>query len=804
MRLIECYIENFGKICKQKFEFSKGLNKICQNNSTGKTTLSVFIKVMLYGMSDTKKTSLSENERKHYLPWSGALCSGSITFSVGDKTYRVERSFGQKAGTDTFALYDLNTGKLSSDFSSALGEELFGIDADGFERTVFLSERSLSPKSDNKSVSAKLSDLVGTDGDIGGMDDAIKSLEEERKLLYKKGGAGKISDLRGSITELELELSSLDEIERTSIQNRETAERISAEIAKYNEQLTALATERGAALTLADREKFEENHKLLKSQLAEKIRRQEELIEFFKGTPPSHEEIENAYLDYSRATAITSDSQSSKTDSEEFARLGEYFSKTSDGDISSVSDACDKARGALEKKNLPHIQRARELFSKRIPTRDELDGQINSLTSKTRKKLSPAPFLLMLAAVLAAVGGILLDAPYSYASYAVAAITATSSAILIFSGVRKRRAASNSYKSAEMFINSITDDITQNNPLETLYEMRSMYDIAITDDSEKEYLENIEIIKSFLDKINPCSDTVDPLGEVADVLAKYKRYSELRAKHTYIAESYAAQAQKAEEMLSRANGFLSRYGLYGEAAFAKIREKLLEYKSVTESISEKRREIETFAALHRIGDTKILNARPLSQIDGEREKLEARKNELTRELGALNSSRHTAEMKLFRKDEIIEKKDLLCDELESLESRLQIILMTQKYLEAAKDTLTSKYLGKTKSSFEKYSSVISGMNDEKFEMSTDFGVSRIEGGATRPSDAYSKGTRELYAIAARLALCDSLYGSEKPFIILDDPFASLDDERCRAALKLLRELGKERQIIYFTCSASRI
>ena len=35
------------------------------------------------------------------------------------------------------------------------------IDADGFERTVFLSERNLSVKNENKTVSAKLSNLVG-------------------------------------------------------------------------------------------------------------------------------------------------------------------------------------------------------------------------------------------------------------------------------------------------------------------------------------------------------------------------------------------------------------------------------------------------------------------------------------------------------------------------------------------------------------------------------------------------------------------------------------------------------------------
>ena len=137
---------------------------------------------MLYGMSDTKRTGLDENDRKHYLPWDGSVARGTLTFAFGDKEYRIERSFAPKPADDTFTLYYTATAKVTDDLRDPVGEELFGIDADGFERTVFLSERALTPKSENKSVSAKLSDLVGCDGDIGVMDDAMKALDEERKF----------------------------------------------------------------------------------------------------------------------------------------------------------------------------------------------------------------------------------------------------------------------------------------------------------------------------------------------------------------------------------------------------------------------------------------------------------------------------------------------------------------------------------------------------------------------------------------------------------------------------------------------
>ena len=63
--------------------------------------------------------------------------------------------------------------------------------------------------------------------------------------------------------------------------------------------------------------------------------------------------------------------------------------------------------------------------------------------------------------------------------------------------------------------------------------------------------------------------------------------------------------------------------------------------------------------------------------------------------------------------------------------------------------------------------------------------------------------RELVDVCARFALTDAMYEKEKPFMLLDDPFANLDDVNLAEAMSLLRSLAKERQIIYFSCSNSR-
>jgi uncharacterized protein YhaN len=64
----------------------------------------------------------------------------------------------------------------------------------------------------------------------------------------------------------------------------------------------------------------------------------------------------------------------------------------------------------------------------------------------------------------------------------------------------------------------------------------------------------------------------------------------------------------------------------------------------------------------------------------------------------------------------------------------------------------------------------------------------------------SPGTLDLVYLAARLGLVRLVTGNRRPPLVLDDPFISLDDDRARRALGLLREIAKDFQVIYLTTS----
>jgi hypothetical protein len=65
----------------------------------------------------------------------------------------------------------------------------------------------------------------------------------------------------------------------------------------------------------------------------------------------------------------------------------------------------------------------------------------------------------------------------------------------------------------------------------------------------------------------------------------------------------------------------------------------------------------------------------------------------------------------------------------------------------------------------------------------------------------SEGTLDQVYMAARLALVRLLTQERRPPLVLDDPFVTFDDERAVRALRVLRELSAEHQVIYLTASS---
>ena len=64
----------------------------------------------------------------------------------------------------------------------------------------------------------------------------------------------------------------------------------------------------------------------------------------------------------------------------------------------------------------------------------------------------------------------------------------------------------------------------------------------------------------------------------------------------------------------------------------------------------------------------------------------------------------------------------------------------------------------------------------------------------------SQGIQDILSFCQRVNLITKVFKKEKPFIVLDDTFVNLDDDKLEIAKKLVLSLSKEYQIFYICCN----
>jgi DNA repair exonuclease SbcCD ATPase subunit len=154
--------------------------------------------------------------------------------------------------------------------------------------------------------------------------------------------------------------------------------------------------------------------------------------------------------------------------------------------------------------------------------------------------------------------------------------------------------------------------------------------------------------------------------------------------------------------------------------------------------------------------------------------------------------------------ELESEKERLEEELNIDLKKHDLLEKTIKYLENAKEQFSTRYLVDMNNGFNKYINLIDPGFLEAASMDVKLNVKIEEFGSKRDIDYFSEGYKDVIGICSRLALVDALFKNESPFIILDDPFANLDEEKLANALSLMEQTSSKYQIIYLICHKSRI
>ncbi|WP_029513635.1 ATP-binding protein [Mycoplasmopsis primatum] len=156
---------------------------------------------------------------------------------------------------------------------------------------------------------------------------------------------------------------------------------------------------------------------------------------------------------------------------------------------------------------------------------------------------------------------------------------------------------------------------------------------------------------------------------------------------------------------------------------------------------------------------------------------------------------------------LLEEYKLIKHKKENFEKRNWLINKAIDFMKIAKENFDAKYFAPVKKEFDKYIDVLKIVLKEDIRLVQNYEIQIKINGKFVNCEYLSSGYKAIIALCYRLAMIDNLEKQKnipKSFVIMDDPFVALDDEHLQRAKQLVKEISKERQIIYLTCHKSRV
>lgn len=155
-------------------------------------------------------------------------------------------------------------------------------------------------------------------------------------------------------------------------------------------------------------------------------------------------------------------------------------------------------------------------------------------------------------------------------------------------------------------------------------------------------------------------------------------------------------------------------------------------------------------------------------------------------------------------DPVVLKSSLGCmqEEYEQVSGEYDAICLAIETLRAADGEIQSRFSPERGRLAAKYMSVMTDGRYEDVFVARDFTARARTGDdvVAREAEYLSAGTLDLMYLAVRLAVCAlAMPEGENCPLIIDDALVNFDEQRSRQAMRLLRQIAKERQVILFTC-----
>ncbi len=286
IRFTEAVLLRFGKFENRTLDFTDGIQVIYGGNEAGKSTMQLFFRVMLYGISGNKKDARGMKARERAVPWDAKNAEGILRLSVNGRSLEIHRKFGKTAAGDQTEILDTHTGAVVSEYDpKRLGEQLLGFPESVFEKTFWLHQDGAFFGGADEELTRRLLNLLETGSEEISAEATLKELEKEKRMLKAKDRRSNPGELDQLWTlreekvreryQLISDLRQREAEEECLLEEKQKLEKIKAEM----ERLGKLGEKRNRVLELETQgKKWEQAKKLL--ELASQAEAREAYLRF--------------------------------------------------------------------------------------------------------------------------------------------------------------------------------------------------------------------------------------------------------------------------------------------------------------------------------------------------------------------------------------------------------------------------------------------------------------------------------------------------------------------------------------------
>ena len=312
-------------------------------------------------------------------------------------------------------------------------------------------------------------------------------------------------------------------------------------------------------------------------------------------------------------------------------------------------------------------------------------------------------------------------------------------------------------------------------------------------------------IKMFAKRYCKTDDISSITNEIQTLNDKIQKLDSLEKKINADSDNGKAQAEEKSKLSSILNQYKTDKTLSFKEQVLQIHDKITEINNTDKQIVDFKKDLQEF---EEDPNNDIASFAELTKPEKTGDELQKELSDISENISE-NNKTISAYQKIIddnltdidKKEDIETEIERLLDDKKQAEQEKKILDKTTDLLKLAKEKLDANYSDPMKNGFNKYVEMLGGKLN--LLINTDLEVSIDESGQTHESIYLSEGYKDMVNFCSRMALVDALFNDVKPPVILDDPFVNLDDDKVPKALKLVKDIANENQVLYFACHQSR-